>query len=52
MAQVHQSTGVNEVNRAIAVVPSAPYPAASQARAIATATIVVAARSSPGAPNV
>lgn len=48
----HQTAGVNEVNRAVVVVPSSPYPAASQARATATATVVVAARSSPGAPNV
>jgi len=52
MAQVHQSTGVNEAARNLTVVASLPYPAASQARATAVATVVVAARSSPGAPNV
>lgn len=52
MAVAHQTAGVNEVNRNVVVTPSLPYPVASQARATATATVVPAKRSAPGAPNV
>lgn len=48
----HTAAGVNEGVRNVTVVPSLPYPAAPQARAIAAATVVVARRSAPGAPNV
>jgi hypothetical protein len=52
MAVAHQTAGVNEVNRNVVVVPSIPYPIASQARATATATVVPSRRNAPGAPNV
>ena len=52
MALVHTAAGVNEIARNIAVAPSAPQPAAQQARATATTTTVPPNRSSGGAPNV
>jgi hypothetical protein len=52
MAQTNASPGQDQNNGTKTVAASPPYPAASQARATAVATVVVAARSSPGAPNV